>query len=116
MNVQSNIVSSTLKSWASAETVCFGDSDAIYDTDSLEWAIIRRNTCVNCKKEESLDICAEIDREWLEKNLCLIIVRNTIYLKCRRCFRLFHLACLDFTVSVYQLRDWSEEDFSCPHC
>ena len=116
---QNNEISSTLRSWGSTETLCFGDLDNDYDTSSLssvELEIIQRNTCFNCAHKEPLDICIEIDNEWVEKNICVIVVRNTIYLKCRGCFRLFHLACLQQAITVYQLRDWTEEDFTCIHC
>ena len=114
MELQNNAVSSSsvLKSWSSAETLTFSD----LDEDPEVANFVNENTCAVCRQKPSLSTCGKLASQWLERNICCLVVNNIVYLKCRSCYKVFHLSCIAQPLSVEELRDYIEEDYCCDRC
>lgn len=107
MDLQDSSVSSSLKSWSSQETVCFGTEGEL---ENSEFA------CAVCRIPPPEEFCEELNRQWEENNSCLLVANNIVYLKCRVCHKLHHLSCISETITADDLVTYQEEDYSCILC
>ena len=111
MDLQDGSVSTTSSRWDSTETLSFSDS---YSDTELDF--VKENSCCVCRQRHTISMCIEISNQWLERGICVIICRNKVFLKCRQCTNLYHLGCLRETVSVDDIRMYTEEDYCCSTC
>ena len=89
----------------SAETLCFCDIESEGEF-----------TCCVCHVRTTPEVAQELAEQWLDRNISLLMVKNIVYLRCRGCLRVFHLACITRNLTVDDLRALCEEDFCCEDC
>ena len=100
---------------ATIEYPIISDSEDASSHGTVE-DFIQNETCKICNIAPSATDAVEINDRWMHEGNCVMLIYGTTYVKCSKCFTVYHMDCLQATNRAPQSPETVADTWECYEC
>ena len=95
-----------------AETIAYSDTSSHGTVEEF----VQSETCKICNVPPSAMDAVEINDRWMLEGNCVMLIYGTTYVKCSKCFTVYHMDCLQTNNRAPQSPETATNTWECYEC